>query len=420
MKRLAISLLACALAACAIGPDYERPSAPVPAAYKEAARTGDAVWLPAAPADTLARGDWWRLFGDAELDRLAAEVDAANQTIAAAVASYTQAQALVREARAAYYPRVGIDISGRRFGGGNGSAGSTGAPAPAPPTPSPPRCKGRLGTRLLGPRLALGRSRARRRARQRRRPRRGAPVGARRAGDRLLRAARVRLRGRAAGANDRRLRARAGDHAEPLCRRRRRQDRRAAGADPAVDDARVADDGARQSRALRARDRRPHGQGTGRFRARTGAVERPRAGDPARRAVDVARAPARHRCGRTPGGRRQRPDRRRAVGVLPEPDAERVGRHGRPALRRSLQRRQPALVVRRRGRTDRVRRRRDQRARRGRRRRARSHGGALSPDRPHRLPGRRGPAQQRARAGRAGRLCSGRPPTPPTRSSSRS
>jgi|KBSSwiStaDraftv2_1062776.scaffolds.fasta_scaffold100197_2 NodT family efflux transporter outer membrane factor (OMF) lipoprotein len=126
MKRLATSLLASALAACAVGPDYERPSAPVPAAYKEAPRTGDAVWLPAAPADTFARGDWWRLFGDAELDRLAAEVDAANQTVAAAVASYTQAQALVRETRAAYYPTVGIDASGRRFGGGNGSAGGTG------------------------------------------------------------------------------------------------------------------------------------------------------------------------------------------------------------------------------------------------------------------------------------------------------
>jgi NodT family efflux transporter outer membrane factor (OMF) lipoprotein len=125
MKRSLTSLLAVALTACAVGPDYERPSAPVSAAYKEAPRTGDAVWLPAAPADTLARGDWWRLFGDAELDRLAAEVDGANQTVAAAVASYTQAQALVRETRAAYYPSVGIDASGRRFGGGNGSAGSS-------------------------------------------------------------------------------------------------------------------------------------------------------------------------------------------------------------------------------------------------------------------------------------------------------
>jgi len=128
MKRLTTAtVLAAMLAACAIGPDYERPSAPVPADYKQAPRTGDAVWLPAAPADTLARGDWWRLFGDPELDRLAVEVDAANQTIAGAVASYAQAQALVRETRAGYFPAIGLDVSARRFGGGNGSAGGSGS-----------------------------------------------------------------------------------------------------------------------------------------------------------------------------------------------------------------------------------------------------------------------------------------------------
>ena len=60
--------LALALAGCAVGPDYQRPTAPVPAAYKEATAAAGATWLPAAPADALARGDWWRLFGDAELE----------------------------------------------------------------------------------------------------------------------------------------------------------------------------------------------------------------------------------------------------------------------------------------------------------------------------------------------------------------
>jgi NodT family efflux transporter outer membrane factor (OMF) lipoprotein len=124
--RRVAAALAAALAGCAVGPDYERPSAPVPAVYKEAPTdAAGATWLPAAPADTLARGDWWRLFGDADLDRLAGEVDGANQTIAGAVASYTQAQALVREVHAGYFPTVGLDASGRRFGGGNGSAGGT-------------------------------------------------------------------------------------------------------------------------------------------------------------------------------------------------------------------------------------------------------------------------------------------------------
>jgi len=110
--------LAAAVAGCAVGPDYVRPDAPTAPAYKEAPQDGGATWLPAAPADTLDRGDWWRLFDDPELARLAGEVDAANQTIAAAVASYRQAQALVREARASYFPSVSLSVDARRTGGG--------------------------------------------------------------------------------------------------------------------------------------------------------------------------------------------------------------------------------------------------------------------------------------------------------------
>jgi NodT family efflux transporter outer membrane factor (OMF) lipoprotein len=111
------ALLAAAVAGCAIGPDYRRPEAPVPATYKEAPTAAGATWFPAAPADALDRGDWWRLFGDAELSRLMAQVDPANQNVAAAVAAYRQAQAVVRETRAARLPVLGVGISDRRSGG---------------------------------------------------------------------------------------------------------------------------------------------------------------------------------------------------------------------------------------------------------------------------------------------------------------
>jgi NodT family efflux transporter outer membrane factor (OMF) lipoprotein len=125
---LAAALVA-ALAGCAVGPDYVRPDAPTSTTYKEAPRDGGATWLPAAPADALDRGDWWRLFDDPELSRLAAEVDAANQTIAGAVASYRQAQALVAEARAPYFPAVSLSASARRSGGGNLTGTSSGSSA---------------------------------------------------------------------------------------------------------------------------------------------------------------------------------------------------------------------------------------------------------------------------------------------------
>jgi outer membrane protein TolC len=115
-------LLIAALAGCAVGPDYQRPAAAAPAAFKEAP-PGEAGWLPAAPADALERGPWWELFGDAGLNALATQVEVSNQNVAAAVAAYAQARALVAQQRATLFPIVTADGSARRSGG-NASAAS--------------------------------------------------------------------------------------------------------------------------------------------------------------------------------------------------------------------------------------------------------------------------------------------------------
>ena len=96
--------LAVALAGCAVGTPYQRPVLVAPGAWKEAAAAQG--WSPAAPADALERGEWWTLFGDAGLDALAARVQVSNQNIAAAVANYAQATALVRQQQAGLFPRV--------------------------------------------------------------------------------------------------------------------------------------------------------------------------------------------------------------------------------------------------------------------------------------------------------------------------
>ena len=96
---------------CAVGPSYQRPGVPVDSAYKEA---GD--WVTAAPADALERGPWWQLFNDVELNDLAARVEVSNQNVAAAVAGYAQARALLSQQNAALFPGVsltgGINRSG--------------------------------------------------------------------------------------------------------------------------------------------------------------------------------------------------------------------------------------------------------------------------------------------------------------------
>nr|WP_314629449.1 efflux transporter outer membrane subunit [uncultured Janthinobacterium sp.] len=101
------------LAGCAVSPAYEVPAAAAPQAFKEAAG-----WQPAAPADTLERGPWWTLFGDAQLNQLADGIDISNQNVAEAIASYEQARALVREQRASLFPTVNLTGSGTRSGGG--------------------------------------------------------------------------------------------------------------------------------------------------------------------------------------------------------------------------------------------------------------------------------------------------------------
>jgi len=117
-RAMALALVA-ALAGCAVGPEYVQPETATPAAWKSAPAAEG--WLPAAPADALDRGEWWKLFGDATLDDLASRVQVSNQNIAAAVANYSQAQALVRGQRAALFPSVTVDASARRSGARNSS-----------------------------------------------------------------------------------------------------------------------------------------------------------------------------------------------------------------------------------------------------------------------------------------------------------
>jgi len=109
--RLTLLAIALSLAGCAVGPAYQRPSAPESAAFKELEG-----WVPAAPADALERGPWWQLFGDPELDSLVAGVEVSNQNLAVAAANYAAARAAVQQQRAALFPSVSLGLSADRSG----------------------------------------------------------------------------------------------------------------------------------------------------------------------------------------------------------------------------------------------------------------------------------------------------------------
>ncbi len=117
-RTLAAAAAVAVMAGCAIGPDYVRPPAPAPAAYKEAQG-----WKRAQPQDHLPRGEWWRVFGDPQLDALEAQLVVDNQTIAAAEARVRQARAITEQAQAALFPSVGATANVSRAGTGSRSTG---------------------------------------------------------------------------------------------------------------------------------------------------------------------------------------------------------------------------------------------------------------------------------------------------------
>lgn len=118
--------LACALllAGCAVGPDYKRPDAPVPTAFKEAPADAEAwtgEWKTAEPQDAHARPQWWQVFGDSQLDALMSQVQISNQNIKAAEAQYRQALASLQAARAGFFPTVDAQAGVSRARGASGN-----------------------------------------------------------------------------------------------------------------------------------------------------------------------------------------------------------------------------------------------------------------------------------------------------------
>ena len=106
---LLASAAAALLSACAVGPDYVRPTLPVPAAYKE-----PGAWKTADPRPAASGLAWWTAYGDPVLDGLEADADGANQNIRQAEATYRQAKAIVDEDRAGLFPTLGATFGAER------------------------------------------------------------------------------------------------------------------------------------------------------------------------------------------------------------------------------------------------------------------------------------------------------------------
>ncbi|MBN9429677.1 MAG: efflux transporter outer membrane subunit [Burkholderiales bacterium] len=90
-----------------MGPDYQRPAVNLPADFGN----GEAA---TAAADTMIPADWWRRYGDAELDALVDSVFASNTDLRLAAAQLEEAEAVLRETYAVLYPQLNLDAASTR------------------------------------------------------------------------------------------------------------------------------------------------------------------------------------------------------------------------------------------------------------------------------------------------------------------
>ena len=102
-RSLFVVTCAAMLAACAAGPNYQRPVVDMPVAWKI-----EPPWREGAPNDLADKGPWWLRFGDPLLDTFEQQALAANPTLAAADARLTQARAQLASATTSLYPQVNV------------------------------------------------------------------------------------------------------------------------------------------------------------------------------------------------------------------------------------------------------------------------------------------------------------------------
>jgi len=107
--------LTLALVACAVGPNYRRPAAPVDTGFKE-----DQGWKPATPSVIPSNEPWWSIYQDPLLDDLERQVEVSNQTLKADEAAYWSAEAAIGVDRGTLFPSLSLTAGATRSGSANG------------------------------------------------------------------------------------------------------------------------------------------------------------------------------------------------------------------------------------------------------------------------------------------------------------
>jgi NodT family efflux transporter outer membrane factor (OMF) lipoprotein len=102
--RIRLIVAACIVASgCNLAPDYQVPKTEQPSAFKE---TGP--WVQTTPQRALPRQRWWTLYDDSVLNGLEDQIEAANPTLAQAMARYDAARGYLEQAQSSILPALTV------------------------------------------------------------------------------------------------------------------------------------------------------------------------------------------------------------------------------------------------------------------------------------------------------------------------
>lgn len=108
MRRLVLGLCAGLLAGCAVGPDFTKPDATTPDAFRMAEPGGDAT--------SIANTPWWELLRDQELQKLIRTALEDNKDLKRAAAAVEEFQARMFIARTDFAPQMNVTANAPAFG----------------------------------------------------------------------------------------------------------------------------------------------------------------------------------------------------------------------------------------------------------------------------------------------------------------
>ena len=89
------------MSGCSLAPTYHAPLINISSDAWQ-----NKVWQVAQPVDNQPHGAWWQIYGDPVLNELESHIEAANPTLAAALARYNQANAYTAQLRSGLAPSV--------------------------------------------------------------------------------------------------------------------------------------------------------------------------------------------------------------------------------------------------------------------------------------------------------------------------